>query len=160
MLLKADVEAAFAPRVFTPGTPGHDKSDSSPNLADVSSCTYSSRGASAEDGLTVTLLARRSPEGASNVTPQTIKEGEIKLNGVPVDVPGLGEGAHWVNMVDSAFPTIRINVFRGKREWLIFSATTRAIDGNAALAGLTKMAKAVWQRTSANRSPALTAPYP
>ena len=143
MLLKADVEAAFAPRVFSPGTPGHDKPKSSPKLADVSSCTYSSPGAFAKDRLSATLLARRSPDDASGVTPQAAREGAIKLKGIPVDVAGLGEGAYWLNLGSSAFPVIQLNVFRGKREWFIFSISGRAIDSNAALAGLMKMAKAV-----------------
>ena len=146
MLLKADVDGAFAPRVFATGSPGHDKAPSSPKLSDVSSCTYSSAGASDKDRLTVTLLARRSPEGESKVTPQSIREGEIKLKGVPVNVPGLGGGAHWVNLVGSAPALIRLNVFRGKREWLVFSATSQTTDTDVAVTGLTQIAKAAVAR--------------
>lgn len=146
MLLKADVDAAFAPRVFEPGARGHEGVKSSPKAADVSSCTYSSPGTSAKDRISVTLLARRSPDDASSVTPQAAKDGAVKLNGVPTDVSGLGEGAYWVNLGSSTFPVIQLNVFRGKREWFVFSAATKSIDTNVALAGLTKIAKAVATR--------------
>lgn len=146
MLLKADVDAAFAPRVFEPGVPGHENAKSSSKLADLSSCTYSSPGATAKNRLSVTLLARRSPDDASSVTPQTAKEGAVKLNGVPTDVTGLGEGAYWVNLGSSSFPVIQLNVFRGKRQWFVISAATKAIDTNTALAGLTKLAKTMTAR--------------
>ncbi|MFZ4478823.1 MAG: hypothetical protein ACOYNZ_02900 [Rhodoferax sp.] len=146
MLSKADVDAAFAPRVFEPGARGNEGAKSSPRAADLSSCTYSSPGASVKDRISVTLLARRSPDDASSVTPQTAKEGAVKLNGVPADVSGLGEGAYWVNLGSSTFPVIQLNVFRGKREWYVVSAATKAIDTNAALAGLTKAAKSVASR--------------
>jgi hypothetical protein len=146
MLLKTDVEAAFAPRIFEPGTPGHEQAKSSPKLADLSSCTYSSPGASPRESLSVTLLARRSPDDASSPTPQAMKDALVKLNGVPADVPGLGEGAYWVNMGSSSFPVIQLNVFRGKREWFVFSAATKAIDAKVALAALTKLAKATAAR--------------
>jgi hypothetical protein len=146
MLSKADVDAAFAPRVFAHGTPGHEGAKSSPKLADVSTCTYASPGASAKDRLSVTLLARRSPDDESSVTPRAAKDGAIKLNGVPTDVSGLGEGAYWVNLGSSTFPVIQLNVFRGKREWFVFSAATKGMDTDVALMGLTKVAKAVATR--------------
>jgi hypothetical protein len=146
MLLKADVDAAFAPRVFESVSPSQQKAKQLPKLAEVSSCTYSSPGASPRDRLSVTLLARRSPDDASGVTPQAAKEGAVKLNGVPTDVPGLGEGAYWVNLGSSTFPVIQLNIFRGKREWFVFSAATKAINPGVALVGLTKVANAMATR--------------
>ena len=143
MLQKADVDAALAPRKFDQGTPGRAVVKSSPNMAAVSSCTYTSRGATARDTVTVTLVARRAPNDASGVTPQTARDGAVKLKATPVDVDGLGAGAYWVNLGSSAFPVIELNVFRGKREWLVFSVGARTLDTQVALAGLKKIANGV-----------------
>ena len=72
--------------------------------------------------------------------------GAVKLKASPVDVAGLGHGAYWVNLGSSAFPVIELNVFRGKREWLVFSSGARTLDKNVVLAGLTKIAKATVAR--------------
>jgi len=141
MLQKADVEAAFFPRKFDSGKPGY-AVKSSETRAAVSSCTYTSRGATLKDMVTVTLGLRHAPSDATATTPEAAKAGAVKLKATPVDVEGLGSGAYWVNLGSSAFPMIQLNVFRGKREWLIFSSGARTLDKNAVLAGLTQIAKA------------------
>jgi len=145
MLQKADVEAAFAPRKFDSGKPGYAVKGSSTRAA-VSSCTYTSRGATVKDMVTVTLVVRRAPSDASGTTPGAARAGAVKLKVTPVDVAGLGNGAYWVNLGSSAFPVIELNVFRGKREWLVFSSGARTLDKNVVLAGLTKIAKATVAR--------------
>jgi hypothetical protein len=141
MLQKADVEAAFAPRKFDSGKPGF-AMKASKSRAAVSSCTYTSRGAKIKDMVTVTLNLRRAPSDETGTTPEAAKAGAVKLNGSPVDVAGLGNGAYMVDLGSS----IQLNVFRGKREWLIFGCRAKTLDNNAVLTGLTKIAKATAAR--------------
>jgi len=145
MLQKADVEAAFYPRKFDSGKPGY-AVKSSETRAAVSSCTYTSRGATAKDMVTVTLNLRRAPNSALVISPEVAKAAAIKLKATPVNVTGLGKGAYWVNLGSIAFPVFELNVFRGKREWLVFSSGTRTMDKSAVLAALTKIAKATIAR--------------
>lgn len=145
MLQKADVEAAFSPRKFDPGKPGF-AVKSSKTRAAVSSCTYTSRGATIKDMVTVSLVVRRAPSDESAITPEAAKAGAVKLKASPAEVPGLGNGAYWVNLGSSTFPVIELNVFKGKREWLVFSSGARTLDNSAVLSGLTKIAKATAAR--------------
>jgi hypothetical protein len=142
MLQQADVEAAFAPRQFDAGTPGKPVVPRSPTAAVVSKCTYTSAGATARDRITVSLLARRAPSDASGVTPQAAKAGALQLKVTPVDVAGLGDGAYTINMGSAAFPVIELNVFRGKRDWLIFGSGAMKVDPSDALERLKKIAQA------------------
>lgn len=141
MLQKADVEAAFAPRKFDSGQPGY-AVKSSPTRAAVTSCTYTSRGATVKEMVTVTLGVRRAPSDATGTTPEAAKAGAVQLKATPVAVAGLGDGAYTVNLGSS----IQLNVFRGKREWLVFGGRARTLDNDAVLAALTKIAKATVAR--------------
>jgi hypothetical protein len=141
MLRQADVEAAFAPRKFDAGTLGKNAVKSSPKLAAVSRCTYTSVGATPKDRITVSLLARRAPSDTTGVSPEAAKEGARQLKAVPVDIAGLGDGAYTVNMGSSALPVIELNVFRGKRDWLIFGCGAAKLDPGVALANLKKVAQ-------------------
>jgi hypothetical protein len=141
MLQKVDVEAAFAPRTFDSGKPGFAMKASKSNAA-VSSCTYTSKDAMARDRVTVSLKVRRAPSDETGITPAAAKDGAAQLKARPVDVPAAGQGAYWVSLGSSALPSIQLNVFRGKRDWLIFSSSARTLDNDAVLAGLTKVAKA------------------
>jgi hypothetical protein len=145
IMQKADVETAFAPRKFDAGSPGPVVKGSA-KLAAVSSCTYSAAGASVRDRISVTLMARRAPTDATGTTPAQARQGAAQLKATPVDVSGLGDGAYWINIGSTTSPSIQINVFRGKREWLIFSSFGGKVDSNTALANLTKIAKATLAR--------------
>lgn len=146
MLRQADVEAAFAPRKFDSGTLGKSVVKSSPKLAAVSRCTYTSAGATPKDRITVSLLARRAPSDTTGVTPEAAKNGARQLKAVPVDVSGVGEGAYAVNMGSSVLPVIELNIFRGKRDWLIFGCGAAKLDHDVALASLKKVAQATVAR--------------
>ena len=141
VLQKTDVEAAFAPRKFDSGKPGL-AIKGSKSMAAVSNCTYTSRGSTLKEMVTVTLNVRRAPSDATGTTPEAAKAGAVKLRGTPVDVAGLGDGAYMVNFGGS----IQLNVFRGKREWLIFGSRAKTMDSDAVLAALTKIAKATLVR--------------
>lgn len=141
MVNAADLGAAFAPRTFEPGAPGRQQVAGTATLATVSSCSFLSKGASARDRLTVSLLARRAPSDATGVSPAAARDGAIQLKATPVAVEGLGDGAYWVNLGSAALPVIELNVFRGQREWLIFGASGRKLDVPATVASLTRLAR-------------------
>ena len=136
MLHKEDVEAAFIPRKFDSGQPG-DAVKSAPERASVSSCTFTSRGSTAKEMVTVTLGLRVASSDSTGTPPAAAWAGAIQLNAKPVAVEGLGEGAYMVNLGD----TIQLNVFRGKREWLIFGSRAKMLDSKTVLARLTKIAE-------------------
>ena len=146
LMLKSDVDAAFAPRVFREGEKGRGDFAGTAKLATVASCTFTSRGASLRDLLTVGVLARRAPSDKGGVTVAAAKDGAVKLNMTPVDVPGLGNAAYWVNMGSSVRPIVQLNVLKGKRLWLVFSASASKLDTDAALSSLTKVATATLKR--------------
>lgn len=141
LLTKADVDAAFAPRVFAlepepqPDIAGTDR------IASVSHCTYASRGASIREMITAGLLVRQAPTDAMGVTVATAKDGAVKLNGTPVDVPGLGDAAYWINLGSARRPIVQLNVFVGPRLWLVFSASDPTRSAEAAVADLGKVAE-------------------
>jgi len=141
LMLKADVDAAFAPRVFGDGEKGVGDVAGSATLAAVSGCSFSSPGASAKERLTVSILVRRAPDDKTGMTVAMAKDGAVKLNASPVDMPGLGDAAYWVNLGSSTRPIIQLNVLKGKRLWLIFSATASQLGTDTALAGLTQVAR-------------------
>ena len=146
LMLKADVDAAFAPRVFGNGEKGRGNIAGTAKLATVSGCTFTSRGASLKEMMTIRIVARRAPSDQAGITVASAKEGAVKLNTTPVDVPGLGDAAYWVNLGSSARPIVELNVFTGKRLWIIVGATAPQLGTDAALAGLTKVAKAALGR--------------
>jgi hypothetical protein len=146
MLQTKAVEAAFAPRKFEPGKPGM-AIKGSKSWAGITSCSYTSRGATIKEMLSVTLNVRRAQNDATATTPAAAKAGVVKLKATPVDVAGLGDNAYWANLGSNAFPVIQLNVFRGKYEWMIFGSSSRTMDKNAMLAGLTRIAKATMDGT-------------
>lgn len=152
LVLKADVDAAFVPRVFGNGEKQRGYPAGTAKLATVSGCTFTSRGASVREMMVVSILARRAPNDKTGITVAKAKEGavklnaELKLNAAPVDVPGLGDAAYWIDLGSSARPTIALNVFKGQRLWLVYSSMAPKGGADAALAGLTKLAKATLGR--------------
>lgn len=144
MMQKSDVEAAFAPRKFDDGSLVQTMKGSA-KLAAVSECVYTSKGASIKEMVSVSLLMRRAPTDAAGMSPAQARAGAVTLKATPVDVSGLGEGAYWVNLGTARAPSIQLNVFRGKREWLVYGAAGNK-DSNVLVASLTSVAKATSSR--------------
>lgn len=142
LLLKADVDATFAPRTFTLEPASQPDVAGTGKLASVSTCTFVSRGASVRDMMTVGLLARRAPSDASGVTVATAKAGAAQLKATPVDLPGLGDAAYWINLGSANRPSIQVNVFKGPRVWLVFSASATGLDAEATVEHLARIAEA------------------
>jgi hypothetical protein len=144
MLQKTDVEAGFAPRKFDDGSLSQTMKGSA-KLAAVSECIYTSKGASIKEMVSVSLLVRRAPTDATGTSPAQARMGAVKLNAKPEDASGLGEGAYWVNLGTARAPSIQLNVFRGKREWLVYGAAGNK-DSSVLVANLTNIAKATLSR--------------
>jgi hypothetical protein len=144
MMQKTDVEAAFAPRKFDDGSLSQTMKGSA-KLAAVSDCIYTSKGASIKETVSVSLMVRRAPTDVTGMSPAQARAGAVQLKGTPVDVSGLGEGAYWVNLGTASAPSIQLNVFRSKREWLVYGATGK-MDSNILVTNLTNIAKATASR--------------
>lgn len=146
LMLKADADAAFAPRVFGAGEKGIGDFAGTAKRPTVSTCTFTSPGATLKEIVTVGIIVRLAADDKSGVTIAGAKEGAVKLNATPVDVPGLGDAAYWVNLGSATRPVIQLNVFKGKRLWLAFGASGSNLGTDTALAGLTKVARATLGR--------------
>jgi hypothetical protein len=152
LIQKADVDAAFVPRVFGNGEKQQGYVAGTAKLASVSGCTFTSRGASVREMMTAGVVVRRAPNDKTGVTVAQAKEGavkliaQLKLDGAPVDVAGLGDAAYWINLGSSARPAIELNVFKGKRLWIVYSSSAPKGGAELALANLTKLAKATQVR--------------
>ena len=83
LVQKAEVDAAFAPRVFGNGEKGASDMAGTDRLAAVSTCTFTSTGPSARELMTVSIFVRRAPSDAMGVSLATAKEGAVKLNAPP-----------------------------------------------------------------------------
>jgi hypothetical protein len=146
VVMKADVEAAFAPRHFEDGEKGRGNSAGTDRLAAVSACTFTSRGATASERMTIGIVLRRAPSDDAGITVAGAKEGAVKLNTTPVDVLGLGHSAYWVNLGSSKHPVIELNVFKGRRLWLIYSAAGSQLESEDVVAELTTLAETTLER--------------
>jgi hypothetical protein len=89
----------------------------------------------------VSLLVRRAPTDATGTSPAQARTGAVTLKATPEDASGLGAGAYWINLGTARAPSIQLNVFRGKREWLVYGAAAK-MDSSVLVASLTNIAKA------------------
>jgi len=140
LITKADVDAAFAPRIFETDNSGPAQRMSS-KYAEVSNCTFVSKGATVRDLATVTVSVRVATSDAYGVGIDKMKAGAVALKGTPVDVAGVGDGAYWVNLGSSARPARQLAVAKGKRVWLTFGEGSPALSDAEAVAKLTRLAK-------------------
>jgi len=115
----SDVNAAFAPRVFVIDNSGPVAAKQSSKFAQVSNCTFVSKGATVKEMLTVSVSLRVASSDANGVTAKVMKEGVVKLGGAPVDVPGLGDSAYWYKLGG-----VSLVVLKGKR--ILLSVGTHA----------------------------------
>ena len=93
LLQKADVDAAFAPRVFRLEPENGPDIVGNARMAAVSHCTYASPGASALQMMTVGLVVRQAQTDASGVTVATARAGAVKLNATPAKLKKVAESA-------------------------------------------------------------------
>lgn len=142
MLKKNNIETAFAPRLFDSGQLEKNPYKATAKMATVSTCTYVSAGATPKERMSVSLKAWRAPSDADGMTSEKAKIGAVTIKATPVDVAGLGDGAYWIDMGSNKMPLVQLNVFKGKRNWLIYTASGRQLDQTTALTGLIKLAKA------------------
>lgn len=133
----SDVNAVFAPRVFEIDKSAPVVPKLSAKFAQVSNCTFVSKGASVKDMVTVSVGLRLAPGDETGVTIKTMKEGAIKLGATPVDVPGLGDGAYWIKLGGR-----QLVVLKGKRIMLSIGDYAPKRSDAEAVADLKKVAQA------------------
>jgi len=140
LITKADVNAAFAPRMFEPDNSGPAQRVSS-KYAEVSNCTFVSKGATIREMAIVTVSVRLATSDEYGVGIDKMKAGAVALKGTPIDIVGVGDGAYWVNLGSSARPSRQLAVAKGKRLWLTFGESSPALSDAEAVARLTRLAK-------------------
>ncbi len=115
----SDVNAALAPRVFVIDNSGPVAAKQSSKFAQVSTCTFVSKGATIKDMQTVSVSLRVASSDANGVTVKAMKEGVVKLGSAPIDVPGLGDSAYWYKLGGRS-----LVVLKGKR--ILFTVSENA----------------------------------
>ena len=133
----SDVNAAFAPRVFVIDNSGPVAAKQSSKFAQVSNCTFVSKGATVKDMLTVSVSLRVASSDANGVTVKVMKDGVVKLGGAPVDIPGLGDSAYWYTLGGRS-----VAVLKGKRILLTVSEHAPKRSEAEAITDLKKIAGA------------------
>ena len=136
----ADVNAAFAPRSFEADNAGPAQRVSS-KYAEVSNCTFVSKGATVRDMVVVTVNVRLAKSDEYGVAIDKMKAGAVALKGAPVNVSGVGDGAYWANLGSAARPNRQLAVAKGKRIWLTLGESSPALGDPAAVAALTRLAQ-------------------
>lgn len=137
----SDVDAAFAPRVFVIDNSGPTVPKLPAKFAQVSRCTFVSKGAKVRDMVVVTVSLRYAPTDETGTTIKMMKEGAIQLGATPVDVSDLGDGAYWANLGGPKRPNRQLNVGKGKRIWLTIGESSSKLSDLDAIANLTKVAQ-------------------
>ncbi len=146
LVAASDINAAFAPRSFVIDHSGPKTPKLSAKFAQVSNCTFVSKGASAREMVVVTVMLRRAPSDTPGTTLKAMKEGAMKLGGTPADVAGLGDGAYWINPGGSKRSNRQLNVVKGKRIWLVIGESGSKGSDAEVIANLTKVAQAALGR--------------
>lgn len=145
MIRKADLETVFS-RSFEAGIAGPPQAGTAKRAA-VASCTYTSPAPQPRDMLSVSFVVRRSPEGMKGISLETAKAGAVQVKATPVDVPGLGDGAYWINLNTEASPNYQLNVMAGGgRYWLIFSSFGLRLEPAKAIPMLSTLARVTLPR--------------
>ncbi len=131
----SEVNAAFAPRVFVIDNSGPVAAKQSSKFAQVSTCTFVSKGTTLKDMQTVSVSLRVATSDTNGVTAKVMKDGVVKLGGTPVDVAGLGDSAYWYNLGG-----VSLVVLKGKRNLLSIGASAPKRSDADTLANLKKIA--------------------
>jgi hypothetical protein len=141
----ADLAAVFAPRTFATenGGPEPRNRAGSATQNSVTSCTFVSRGTSIRDMVTVSVMVVTSPSDAAQRSTEQMKQGatSLGLNATPIDLPGLGDAAYWVNLGSASRSAVAINVKQGSRRWLTVSESSSGQSVDDTVARLTTIAK-------------------
>lgn len=142
-----DVNTQFAPRVFKADNSGP-KVTLPAKYAQVSDCTYVSKGASIRDMVVVGVTLRRAPSDETSTTMKMMKEGAVQLGATPVDVAGLGDGAYWIILGGGLLKKHdrQLNVIKGKRIWLIIDTNDPKLSDEEAIARLATIARAALKK--------------
>lgn len=145
LMRKADLETVLS-RNFEAGIAGPVQAGTAKRAA-VASCTYTSPAPQPRDLLSVSFMVRRSPEGMKGISLETAKAGAAQFKATPVDVPGLGDGAYWINLNTETSPNYQLNVMAGGgRYWLIVSTFGMRLEPAKAIPMLSTLARTAVSR--------------
>ena len=113
----------------------------------LTTCTFVSAGVSVEDKNVVTLLVKTAPNDAAHHSTEVMKAGvkQLGLGVEPSDIPGLGDGAYWVNL-GTRRSAVQVNVKHDPRIWLVVSESSSGQDVSTTVARLSDIARRVLPR--------------
>lgn len=108
----------------------------------ITSCTFVSEGTSPQDMMAVTLTVTTAPNDQAQPSVEKMKAGLAQLaqKAEPVDIPGLGDGAYWVNL-GARRSAVTVNVRRNPRIWIALSESSNGQDVTQTVDRLTSLAR-------------------
>jgi hypothetical protein len=123
-----ELGAVFAGRTFAvdQSGPGLANPPAAQGKNTVTSCTYVSADASPRELVAVTVLLVTAPTDAAHQSIDAMKSGveSLGLNATTTDIPGLGDGAYWVNLGSERRSAVAVNVSQKPRMWLTVSESS------------------------------------
>jgi hypothetical protein len=113
----------------------------------TTSCTFVSAGASVQEMMVVSLLVTVAPNDGAQQTIEAMKAGVVQLGlgAEPTDIPGLGDGAYWVNLGGQR-TAVTVNVKHDPRIWLAVSESSRGQEVSMTVGHLGDVARRVLSR--------------
>lgn len=113
-----------------------------PGQNTITSCTFVSAAPEVRDILAITILVTIAPSDGAHQSVAAMKAGAQSLGlSPPVDIPGLGDGAYWVNAGTAQRSAIAINVQHNPRIWLTVSESSVGQDTALTVDRLTAVAR-------------------
>ncbi|MFM7067490.1 MAG: hypothetical protein ACKO0U_11800 [Gammaproteobacteria bacterium] len=76
--------------------------------------------------MSVTVIVTTAPSDGAQRTVEQMKAGlqSLGMKAVPTDLPGLGDGAYWVNLGSDRRSAVAVNVNHEPRTWLTVSESS------------------------------------
>jgi hypothetical protein len=113
----------------------------------TTSCTFVSAGASVQEMMVVSVIVTVAPDDGAQQTIEAMKAGveSLGLGADPADIPGLGDGAYWVNLGGQR-TAVTVNVKHDPRIWLAVSESSRGQEVSMTVGHLGDVARRVLSR--------------
>lgn len=119
-----------------------------PDENSFTSCTFITADLSPSEMMAVTVLVTIAPGDDRQQSIQAMKSGVtgLGLGAMPVDVPGLGDGAYWANLGSDRRSAVAVNVKHDPRIWLTVSESSSGQEVGLTVERLTGVAQRVLER--------------
>lgn len=148
LVAPAELAEIFSGRTFVVDTSSPaPPPPSGPGRNMIATCTFVSEGASVADMMVLTLLVTIAPRDSAQASVEAMKTGVLSVSpgAQPADIPGLGDGAYWVNLGGQR-SGVSVNVKHDPRTWLTVSESSSVQDVSLTVDRLTAIARGVLAR--------------